>query len=249
MIKILTYIFIIFLLFTCTSYDKIYRENDLSKAMLSGKIISEEGLPLEGVKIKLNNSHESRSDINGRFFFNFILFGEYKMTFEKEGYSYEEYNFKYDIKNKKIPFVKAKLLSFNFLLNEGIYLLSQKKYSDVENILEKLKIIDPEEAAYLYLKSVYLSERKKYKESLDIVEKLIESDRKNLYYNLLLIELYNNLNWFQKKADLCVTVGMNYQDEYLYLIKNAAEIYKDKLEDTDNYNKFIELYESANSKK
>ncbi|HOV13006.1 MAG TPA: hypothetical protein PK771_01875 [Spirochaetota bacterium] len=249
MIKKIVSGIIVFLLIGCTSYDKIYRDSDISKAMLSGKIITEEGLPLEGVKIKLNDKQESRSDINGKFFFTYLFFGEYKLTFEKEGYSNEEYIFKYDMKNKKIPFIKAKLMSFNFLLNEGIYLLSQKKYSEVESVLERLKRIASDEESYLYLKSVYLCERKKYKDALDIVESLINSDRKNLYYNLLLIDIYGNLGWFQKKAELCLIIGKNNPDEYLYLIKQAAEIYKEKLEDQENYNKLIELYESMNSKK
>ena len=141
MIKKILQCLIITLLVSCTSYDKIYRDSDMSKAVLSGKIITEEGLPLEGVKIKLNETQESRSDINGKFFFSFLLFGEYKLTFEKEVYSYEEYSFKFDLKNKKIPFLKAKLLSLNYLLYEGMDYLKQKKYSDVEKIIDKLNML------------------------------------------------------------------------------------------------------------
>lgn len=241
--------FLFVLIFSCTSYDKIYRESDLSKAVLSGKIITEEGLPLEGVKIRLNNSRESRSDINGKFFFSYLIYGEYVMTFEKEGYSFEEYSFKYDLKNKKIPFIKAKLMSLNYLLNDGIELLTQKRYSDVEKVIEKLYKINPDESSILYFKSTYLFERKKYKEALDIAERLIETDRKNIYYNLLLIEIYENLGWFRKKTEACIFVARNNPKEYCYLMKMAADIFKDKLEDIESSKKLMEEYEEMSKKR
>lgn len=237
-------IFIILLFFSCLNYDSVYFESQLKKAMLTGRVISEEGLPLEGVDVKLKNFDNTKTDINGRFLYSRIVFGNYKMTFEKEGYLKEEYRFTYDLENRKLPFVKIKMYSTNYLINEGFEYLKEKNYDKVEKTLDKLEKVDKDSEVTLYLKAIYFYIMKEYERSLPILENLKELDRKNIYYQLTLIDVYDKLYMFDKQAKLSLYVGRSNPKEYLEYIKNAADIYKDKLKDSKTYEELIKEYET-----
>ena len=186
----------LFLIFSCTTRNEdIYLNRDLKKAKLLGRVITEEGLPLDGVRVRLTDIIETKTDINGRFLFNFLAYGTYKMKFEKKDYLDEEYEFEYNFKNrKKLPYIKIKMLSTNYLVNEGFEYLKERKYEKTKEIIDQLENINNEEEVVKYLKAIYLSENKKYDEALPILEDLKEKDRENIYYQLTLIDLYKKLD-------------------------------------------------------
>lgn len=235
-------LFLSILIISCKTYDTIHLQRDLKKAMLIGKVITEDGLPLEEVIVKLNNLVETNTDINGRFLFNFISFGKYKIVFEREGYSPAEYDFVYNFKNRRVPFVKAKMFSMNYLVNEGFELLKEKKFNEVEKVLKKLDKINQNEEVVLYLKAMRFYVMKKYNESLPILEGLKKRDRENIYYQLTLIDVYKNLDLYEDEINLCLYIGRNNKKEYYKYIKKAAEIYKDKLNNMEKYEELIKEY-------
>ena len=238
-IKFLILFFLIIV--SCSTNRKLYRDSEINKSLVAGKVISEEGLPLEGVNVKLD-SFSCMTDINGRFFFNNLFFGKYTLSYEKQGCTKDNITIEYSFKKRKIPFIKVKLFSFNFLLSDSFELLKQNKYVEIDKNIIKLDEIDPDDESLLYLKAIILYKREKYKESLELFEKLSSYDRKNVYYILPMVDIYDKLKWFRQKAELCLYIGKNFSNEYKYLIKTAAITYKDKLKDVDSYNIIYEEY-------
>src|SRR4030042_1730091 len=98
--KLFFVILLFFLLLSCETYKKVYLNRDLKKAKLQGKVITEEGLPLDGVRVRLTDFIETKTDINGRFLFNFLAFGNYKIKFEKSDYLNTDYDLEYNFKNR-----------------------------------------------------------------------------------------------------------------------------------------------------
>jgi tetratricopeptide (TPR) repeat protein len=233
---------------SCASNDKLIMQSEIDRAMFSGQVITEEGLPLEGVKILLNSTMEARTDINGKFFYTYIGFGKYKISFEKENYAKEEFDFNYDIKSKKPLTMKLKMFSLNYLLTDGRELMEAKKYADVELIIKKLDSINPDEQAVIYFKAVYYHVIGKYADAKPLFEDLIIKDRLNVYYHLPLITIYEKLGMNIEEANECLYIGRNYPEEYGYLIKKSAEIYREKLNDDREYEKAMTLYNSLITK-
>lgn len=246
--KILLFIISI-LVVSCASNDKLIMQSELDKANFSGKVITEEGLPLEGVKILLNSSLEARTDINGNFFYTFLAYGKYKISFEKTDYAKEEFDFEYNIKSKKPFSLKLKMFSLNYLLADGRELIEAKKYADVELIIKKLESINPDQETVLYFKAAYFFISGKYPEAKPIFEVLVKRDRYNIYYHLPLIVIYKNLQLFIEEAQEYLYIGRNFPDEYLEYIKKSADIYKDKLNDTAESDKVMRIYNSLKENK
>lgn len=232
----------VFLYFSCKLMDPIYLQKDIKKAMLTGKVFTEEGLPLEGATVTLTDFVTTRTDINGVFLFNFVRYGKYELKFEKENYSDGSLKLVYNFKNRKLPFITVKLLSLNYLISEGFEYLKEKKYSNIDVIFEKIEKIKPDEESYLYLKALYYLETKKYEESRQLLENLKIKDRNNIYYQLTLIKVYEKLDLYEDQALLMVYVAKNNLNDYYQLLKNAAEIYRDRLGNNDKYEELMKEY-------
>jgi tetratricopeptide (TPR) repeat protein len=241
--KITFLLFAVLFFCACNTFNKAYMDNEIDKALVTGKIISEEGLPLEGVKIKLDQNIETKSDINGRFIFNYLNFGKHSISFEKEDYSKENLKFEYGFKTKKPFSIKIKMFGFNFLINECKELIKAKKYDEAETAFSKLENINPDEESFIYLKGIYYYTRKKYDEAVKIFELLETQNRKFIYYKLPLVDIYEKLGWYRKSAELCYFIGKNYRDEYLNLMRNSALIYREKLKDEKTYDLVIKEFE------
>jgi hypothetical protein len=227
--KFILLLFFMYAFIACTSFDPLYLDSELRKAMLSGKVITEEGLPLEGVVIKLDDIQETRSDINGKFLFNYLYFGKHKIITEKEDYLSTTYEFKYSLKNKRAPFLKIKMLSTNFIVNDTFDLLKEKKYQEAEENIKKLETINIDDDIVKYIKSMYLYLTEKYDKALPILEDLRKNDKNNIYYQLTLVEVYEKLGLFEKMVNLCLYIGKNYPKEYSEYTDRAKFISKNKL--------------------
>ena len=243
MIKTLFLFFFLVFIVSCSTLDPIHLKSDLNKSMLSGKIISEDGLPLEGVLVKLNDIQKTNSDINGKFLFNFLRFGKYTITFSKKDFAPTDYSFKYNFKNRKLPFIKIKMQSMNFLVNEGFEYLKEQNYAEAEKIIAKLKKINSKEEIVLYLQATKFYLEENYTEAMPILEKLKSKDRKNIYYQLTLVDVYEKLELHEKTAKLSFYIGISNPKLYLEYIKKSAQIYKDKLNNEKEYEKTIKAYD------
>ena len=247
--KIILFFVILIILISCKkTMDPIYLNKDLRDARLTGRVISEEGLPLDNVRVKLTISRETITDVNGYFLFRFLSYGKYNMTFSKEGYLDAEFQLDYNFRNRKSPFVKVKMYSKNYLVKEGFEYLKEKKYDETKEMINKLEIIDPNEDVVIYLKAMYYYVIENYPESLLLLEKLKERDRENIYYQLTLVNIYGKLELFKKQADLCFYIGSTNPKEYYKYLKVAADIYKDKLNNNVEYEKSIKLYDTYSKK-
>ena len=225
----------LFLLLSCKTNDYVYRDKDMEMSALSGVVLNEEGLPVDGAKVTLNKTMESFSDINGKFLFNTMLLGNNTVEVRKKDFTVYTANIKYTIKDKYGFYIKAKILSLNGLLKNAYEYLFEKKYSDVERVLGEIEKIINENDAYLFLNAVFLYTTNKYVESVDILEKLREKDRMNIYYSLTLIKLYNNLKWYRKSAELNEFIYSYKTTDDVNYLRDAALLYKDKLNDEANY--------------
>lgn len=250
--KILLLISIILLISCITQHqEKIYLNSQLTKAMLIGKVITEEGLPLEEVTVKLTNLTETKTDISGRFFFKFIRYGRYTIYFEKKGYLPATYDLEYKFKDrKKQPFIKIKMFSTNYLVNEGFELLKEKRFKEAKEIIDKLENISLNEETVLYLKATYYYLISNLDEAVSILEKLKDIDRKNIYYQLTLFDIYEKVENFEQAAILAQYIAGNFTKEYYIFFKKAADLYREKLNNRDEserlmqlYNKYLNLYE------
>jgi tetratricopeptide (TPR) repeat protein len=216
--------------------------------MLIGKVITEEGLPLEGVTVKLNSVTDTKTDISGRFFFNYLSYGKYNISFVKDGYLSAEYPFDFNLKIRKTqPVVNIKMFSTNYLVNEGFEFLKEKKFNDAFDIIQKLEKINPDEDTVLYLKAVYDYFNAGFSEALTLLEKLKLRDRKNIYYQLTLCDVYEKLQMSDKEADLAFYLATNNPREYFSYFQKAADLYK-KLNNQDEYQKAINEYNKSLNK-
>lgn len=227
--KYIPLLFIGLIIISCSSLDPIHLRSDLQKSMISGKVITEEGLPLEGVTVKINEFQETMTDINGRFLFNYIRYGKHTITTEKDDYLPGEYKFIYNFRNRRIPFAKIKMLSLNHLVDEGFEYLKENKYDKTLAIIEQLDVINSNEEIVLYLKAMYFYLLEKYDDAIALLEHLKVRDRKNLYYQLTLIDIYEKLKMYKEMADLSFYLGKNNPREYSDYIDMAKKIYKEKL--------------------
>jgi tetratricopeptide (TPR) repeat protein len=176
-------------------------------------------------------------------------YGKHTITFEKDDYSKEEVKFEYTATNKKQYYMKVKLLSLNFLLSEGIELSKLKRFDDVDKLIKKLEEINPDDESIFYLKATNFYNKNLINEAMILFENLVERDRKNVYYQLPLINIYEKMQLYQKEAETCYYVGNNYQDDYPELLKKSAEIYRDKLDDNLMYENIINQYDKLLKKK
>ena len=241
--------FLIITLFSCSSINYANVNSELEKSLLNGVAYSEEGLPLEGVSVTLDNIANTKTDINGRFLFNSLFFGKHSLTFEKDGYTKDTQPFEYKPKLiRKSIFVKVKLFSANYLVREASILIKERKYDKVEKMLKQLEEIDMTDETYLFLKAVYFYNSDKFKESAKILEDLRENNRYNIYFSLTLLKVYEKLKWFRKMAELYLYIGKNNTDQYLNYIKKAAEVYRDFLEDKEEYAKVLKEYDNIKNK-
>ena len=224
---------------SCITNDYVYREKDMQTAALSGVVLNEEGLPVEGSRVTLNKTMDSFSDINGKFLFNTLLLGNNALEVRKKDYTVYTTQIKYSIKDKYGFYVKAKISSLNGLLKKGNEYLLERKYPDVDRILTEIERINSENDAFLFLKAIYLYITNKYTESVAILEKLHEKDRMNNYYSLTLIKLYTNLKWYRKSAQLAEFMYRYKATEDINYLRDAAVIYKDILNDDTNYQRIM----------
>ncbi|OHD72660.1 MAG: hypothetical protein A2355_16055 [Spirochaetes bacterium RIFOXYB1_FULL_32_8] len=232
-------LFILFSFMSCITNDYVYREKDMQTAALSGVVLNEEGLPVEGARVTLNKTMDSFSDINGKFLFNTLLLGNNALEVRKKDYTVYTTQIKYSIKDKYGFYVKAKISSLNGLLKKGNEYLLERKYPDVDRILTEIERINSENDAFLFLKAIYLYITNKYTESVAILEKLHEKDRMNNYYSLTLIKLYTNLKWYRKSAQLAEFMYRYKATEDINYLRDAAVIYKDILNDDTNYQRIM----------
>ncbi len=239
--KTASIVIITLIIISCSTNRDLYRDSELNQSLIAGKVITEEGLPLEGVNVALNSS-SCVTDINGRFFFNDLLFGKHILYFEKQGYTKDSVNIEYSFKNRKLPFIKVKLFSYNYLLADTFELLKQNKNKDIDVNITKLNQINPEDESLFYLKAIILYKRNNLNESLKLFENLAATDRKNIYYILPLLDIYDKLEKYKEKAELSYYIGKNFSKEYIYLIKTAGLIYKNKLNNLEIYNRIQEEY-------
>lgn len=237
-------ILLLTLIFSCTSTDDLYLKSELEKAVVTGRIIDEEGLPLEGVRITLNNNITTKTDINGHFLYFKLLFGTHTITIEKSGYTSEELTFDYKFKFKRFKkpvFLKAKLFSYNYLLREAYESLKEKRYEKVEEAFAKLEEINTDDESYLYIKAIYLYVKGEFEQSEAIVENLKYRDRENVYYQLTMIELLKRQEKYKEMAEVMIYLGKNHKD-YVEFIKDAADIYREKLQDVEGFKNAMTIY-------
>lgn len=240
----------IILLSSCIKSDNLINlKRDMAKATLVGKVITEEGLPLEGVTVKLSDFQETNTDINGKFMFNYIVFGKHTLIFKKEGYTPYEYNFVFNIKNRKLNHIKVKLHSLNYLLKQGFLALKENRIEDTKKALAQIETIDANSEVYLYFKSAFLYNQEEYQEALPILEKLSHTFIDNIYYRLTLVEVYRKLELYEKEANLCVTIGDHESGEYIDYLKRAAELFGTRLENKDKAVLLLKKYNSLISVK
>lgn len=248
MIKKFICLVLIINIFSCASMYKLNLQSELDKAAFTGKVISEEGLPLEGVKVKLNTGINALTDINGKFFFSVLPYGKYSIIFEKTDYSKEETKFEYTIKSKKPLYLVTKMVSYNYLLNLGSDLLKTRNYEEIEKVIKKIEGINSDEDSFLYLKATYLFSKRMYAESIPLYEELIARDRKNVYFQLPLITVYDKLEKYEKKAEVCAAIARINPKEYLDLLKISAGIYRDKLNDNEMCENIMKEYRILSEK-
>ena len=248
-LSVLFFLFLIFVSCKTRQDNSVYFESQLAEAMLVGKVITEEGLPLEGVKVFLSASLSSVTDISGRFMFKFINFGDYNLKFFKEGYLQEEYKFSHSFKERKnIPFIKVKMLSLNYLINEGYEYLKERKIDEVQETITKLTRIEPTNEAVLYLKAVLFFDTGKFQDAMEIMEKLRYTDRNNQYYKLTLIKIYEKLSLFEKQAALSKYLALSDPRAYYVYFKAAYDIYKNKLNNQKESDECIEQFNKYNQR-
>ena len=100
---------------------------------------------------------------------------------------------------------------------------------------------------------MYYYENENYPESLFILEKLKEKDRKNIYYQLTLVDVYGKLEMFENQAKLSFYIGTTDPKLYYKYLKIAADIYNEKFDNKQyyleyNYKKSMKLYNQYSRK-
>jgi hypothetical protein len=73
-------------------------------------------------------------------------------------------------------------------------------------------------------------------------------DRKNIFYQLTLVEVYGKLELYQKQAQLSFYIAAANPKEYYKYYKIAADIYKDKLNNIIESEKAMILFNEYQSK-
>jgi len=227
----------------CQTTSMLYNQAEIDSAAFNGVVITEEGLPLEGADIIIDDLMQTKSDINGRFLFNALIYGKHQICVSKVGYIESDFEFEYyfDIRNRT-KFIKIKLLSINFLLEEALSFLRNKNYTEADRVISMLEL-GCQEDSVIYIRAVYLNNTDKLEESATMLVDLVRRNRRNVIYKRTLIEVYHKMMWFRLEAELSVELGLLDPIIYKQYLLRAATIFSEVIKDEAAYNNTMRIIE------
>ena len=192
-------IIILISLTSCKTQKGVFKNKELGEfefSNLPGMIYDADNRPCSKVSVSVWMSGEkgeekliktSESDINGRFTIPGLARGTYRIVAEKEGYESITTEIFY---SSRLDVLYFKIFSQKQILNLATGALSERRYSRVEDYLNRSEDINGDDPYYLYIKALYLYGKNEFSGALIPLEKVRKQGFKFPYVSLLMADIY-----------------------------------------------------------
>ena len=180
---------------------------DFESAPLYGMVYDYDNQTCTDVLIRVNEEHETKSDINGRFVVTDLSRGNHQITAIKEGYETLTFSFNFTTRSQVLY---IRMISFYQLLKNIEKELEAKNWYEVESLLERAEKIKTDDPIEQYLKAVYLNQTGQHDEAIQILRSILNQNYKEPIIYLTLSDIY-----FYKKND--IPNAIEYVEQYLKL--------------------------------
>jgi tetratricopeptide (TPR) repeat protein len=177
--------FILFLLVAGCESAPI--SSDFLLAQLEGKIFDYDNVPCADVLITIDNGIGVHSDINGRFVIPSLGKGKHVLKATKENYEdlVEQFSF---LNQNQVLWLR--IISINQLEKRIEKAFEEKKWDEVESLIDRALKIKHDDPVIMYLQALYYNQNGWLEQAMEVLGKIIESG-------------YNEPVVFLTMADIC----------------------------------------------
>ena len=181
------------LLLSCTTAAKRL-DNIETGASLYGTLYDTDSKPVSGCRVTLDGEKEKGSetvvsDINGRFFFDFVTYSDHHLAFQKE--DYEAYTMDLDFLSKS-QVVYARVVSRSSLIDAVSKAIGNRNWEEATRLLSRAKAIKAEEPLSGYLSAIIDFRQENYANAAELLERLVAQDYHEPYIYRFLGDIYEN---------------------------------------------------------
>jgi tetratricopeptide (TPR) repeat protein len=146
--------------------------SDFMLASLEGKIFDYDNTPCSDVLITIDNGGSVRTDINGRFLLPSVGKGKHEIKATKNGY--EDYVASFSFLNRN-QILWIRMLSIHQLEKKIETAFDEKKWDEVESLVDRALAIDKNDPIIMYLQAMYFNENGWFEQATDVLVKIAEN--------------------------------------------------------------------------
>jgi tetratricopeptide (TPR) repeat protein len=174
-----------------TNKGKTVGDVNYGKISLNGMIYNQEGLPVKGVLLTLDDKATVGSDYNGRFSFPNVEPGEHALVTSLEGY--EEYKASFTF-TRPSEILYVSLLSIDELLALAEKRIDLRDWSQADSYVQRALAVSPKDSRARYLQAILLSSKQRSDRSPEKAKEILLSLLSDGYTNpsvyLFLADIY-----------------------------------------------------------
>ncbi|MDP2915095.1 MAG: tetratricopeptide repeat protein [Candidatus Aminicenantes bacterium] len=243
----------ILILFVFISASFIFPQSYKGQGRIQGIVTDEQGMPLEGVKIKLfsqkaNAGLETVTDAEGRWRVNYVRGGGWNLDFEKLGYAPHKLSTQIQESGQNKP-IEVKLKKVEGLivteelkagLVKGNTLFDEKKYDEAAAVYEELVKTNPE--AYIVYQNIgnCYFQMEKYDRAEEFYKKVLDKDPKNAEAMLRIGNCYTNRGELDKALEWYNKIEFDKITDQMVLFNIGSSFYKQS-----KYDEAVKYYKRA----
>lgn len=166
-------------------------------ASLYGMLYDGNNKAVAGCAIGLEDSPSTTTDVNGRFLFDFVKYGDHLLSFRKDGYEDCQLQVSFIIKSQV---VYARIISQEDLLSATRKSISARNWEEAKAFLGRSQGIGPKEPQTSFLWATIAYRQKDYSKASSILEALVSADYREPYIYAFLADIYQYHSEEPKKA-------------------------------------------------
>jgi tetratricopeptide (TPR) repeat protein len=160
---------------------------DFFLAPVDGKIFDDNNEPCPDVAISVDNGAPVKSDINGRFVIPSLSKGTHTIKITKEGYEEHIQSFSFSNRNQILWLT---ITSLNQLVRQIEKAFDDKKWDDIESLIDRALKIKPNDPVTMYLQALYYNQNDWIDQAVEVLEKIITNGYSEPMVFLTLADIY-----------------------------------------------------------
>lgn len=153
---------------------------------LYGMVYDMDNLPVQNALVSIDGRDAASTDVNGRFALSGLPFGTYEVSLRKEGYELLTTRVEY-FSWTQVLYVK--MISADQLLAKAESAISERRWGEAQDFVDRAERVGPDAPAALYLKAVVSFRRGDAENAKNILEGLLSKEYKEPAVYLLLADI------------------------------------------------------------